>query len=112
MVELEIDSSMKRVEIDDSIFKMAFISDLNDTALDDFHRIADSHKEYYRTNESISVGHSCEGREIVYFDGKIVFEYLILKFNEKYGKIEWIPSQLLKIYALMISVLPGILRLS
>ena len=48
VVELEIDSTMKRNEIDDSLFKIAFMADLNEEVLKEFRKITVTHEEYYR----------------------------------------------------------------
>jgi len=55
VVEQEIDSTIKRNEIDDSLFKIAFMADLNEEVLKEFRKITVTHEEYYRC--SWSVGH-------------------------------------------------------
>jgi hypothetical protein len=47
VIQVEIDSTIKREEIDDSLFKMAFMTEINDEAKGDFWKIMEKHENYY-----------------------------------------------------------------
>lgn len=109
-IELEIDSTIKREEIDDALFKIAFFTEINDKAKDEFKEIILAHKNYYNHNNGVTTGH-CQGiKQMNYFDAKIVFEYLIRNFN-KHQSIPLPILVLINLYSILMGFFLGFIRL-
>ena len=84
IVHLEIEQTMKRLEIDDSLFKLCFMTEINKSAKEDFQKIIDDHKVNYETNKAVTLIHNYnKTREYKYYDGKIIFEYIIKQYNKR-----------------------------
>ena len=84
VVEREIDVSMKRQEIDECLFRINFIAPINRNTEDNFKAIVESHPEYYATHE-IKEYKKCseDGKEIWYYDARLIIEYFIKEFNKR-----------------------------
>lgn len=84
VIQLELDSTMKRIEIDDSLFRIAFMTEINDGVKDEFSEIMKIHKMYYANNEAVTV-YDCkgEGKQIKFYDAKLIFEYIIKEYNKQ-----------------------------
>jgi hypothetical protein len=83
IIHQEIDSSIQRMEIDDSLFKIAFMDEINDGVKSQFWDIMKVHKDYYERIDGIMILKCCTSHKVLkYYDGKIIFEYLIKEYNK------------------------------
>lgn len=95
----EIHHSLVRKEIDDEIFKIAFMGKMGENTTQELKEIYLSHKEEYCKNK---FEERKAGRKVIhYFDSKVVFEFLVKKFNKT--KLKRLKTQLfILIFILMI----------
>jgi len=105
--EQEIAHSMSRLEIDNTMLKIAFITELSDTTLAKFDAIEKAHiKGYFEHLEH-------EGKELIhlkYYDGKLIFEHLLNEFNAQ-GNITVFGILRSVILCLVFTFLPGMIRI-
>lgn len=83
VIQLEIDSTIKRAEIDDALFRVAFMAEINEEAKQEFKNIVADNKEYYKENKVVTLGTTCcTKKRIKYYDAKIIYEFLIKQYNK------------------------------
>lgn len=112
IVEDEIDNSVKRCEIDNSIFRLSFITDVNQE-VENFmiEAIKISNIGYY--DNEIYENRICKQKSIKYYDCKLAFLFLIESFNTKnfrYFKKKYIILGILA--SLFYSTISGLLRMA
>lgn len=111
VVEKEIECTLLRQEIDDTLFKISFINPVSSRARKCFDVIAESHKDYYLSH-NVSECRQCssDGKEIWYFDAKLIFEFLIQEFNKRdTTKKKW-KLMVFVMLSFVYGVSPGIIR--
>jgi hypothetical protein len=84
VVENEISNTMRRQALDDTLFKIAFMTPISKRAEKELEVIKESHPEYY-ADHTLKEYRQCsnEGKEIWYYDAKAIFEFLVKEFNKK-----------------------------
>lgn len=86
VIQLEIDSTLKRAEIDDALFKIAFLADINDESKAELKNIIEANSEYYKFNQAVTFFKTdCTNKPVKYFDAKLIFEFMIREYNKKQG---------------------------
>ena len=111
MVEMEIDATMKRQEIDDQLFRLSFMAPVSKRVEKIFQELKSGHEDYYLDHSMKQTRKATEeGKEIQYYDAKIIFEFLIKEYN-KIDKTFTRPKMLLILFASMLyGISPGIFR--
>ena len=111
VIAIEIDASMKRNEIDDTIFMLSFMSSVRSTTEQKLIEISKKHKQYYETHKTKDFRRCVQsGKEIVYYDAKLIFEYMIREFNANdKTKASW-KLMLIVIFSVSYGLSPGIFR--
>ena len=111
VIEQEIGSTMKRQEIDDTLFRLSFMAPLSKRAEKKFLEIRDNHKEYYKTN-TMTEFRKCadDGKEIWYYDAKVIFEFLITEFNKRDNTFTKWKFVIFFVLSLVYGISPGIFR--
>jgi hypothetical protein len=111
VVETEIECTLLRQEIDDTLFKISFINPISEKTKEKFERIALNHKDYYANNSYSDYRKYAEkGKEIWYYDAKIVFEYLILEFNKTDTTKSFWKGAIYFLLSAVYGLCPGIIR--
>ena len=103
----EISYALKRLEIDISTLKISFFVPLNKQVEDEFNTICEQRNDFdliYRENPMFR-----DGKKVRYYDGRVVFEYLVKQFN-KMRVLSWWYLLLLGSLSLLYGVTPGIFR--
>lgn len=87
VIALELKNTMKRLEIDDALFKLAFLADINEITLKDMAQIVvnnEKHKnggiELVTTNQTLNIQ-----KHLKYYDGKVILEFIIRQYNKNQG---------------------------
>lgn len=107
-VKAEIESALKRREIDDILFKVAFMTKLSKEAETSYQELKKKRNTYNKIE--IHQGRNAKKR-IEYYDSKLIFEYLVKKFNKKYLLGLRIKMGLfILMMAFLYGFLPGIIR--
>ncbi len=102
---------MKRQGLDDTIFKMAFMTPISKRVEKEFEIIRDSHTDYY-LNNTMKEYRKCSdvGKEIWYYDSKIVFEFLIKEFNKQDKTFNKVKLMIFIVLSFAYGISPGIFR--
>ena len=114
-IELEIDSTMKRNQIDNPLFKLNFLAKISKTKKLEIKQIISQHLGNSYTEagpiyRSVGGG-GARGRVLVYHDAKILFEFLVKKFNEKsQKKTKKMMTLTFLVFAPAFCFLPGYIR--
>lgn len=105
----EIHSSLSRREIDEVLFKINFMSDLAPEVLESYNKIKEERNTF---TDEIGKKYKDSKRNIEYYEGKILFEFLVRAFNKNYAKK--IKIKLVVFVTLMVIIYdigPGMIRL-
>lgn len=108
LVKLEIENSSRRIELDESLFYIAFMVEPEaklKQKLDDIRERLFNDDDYPMYKQEVK-----EGKTILYYQGKVIFAYLLLHYNEKnpFRVVLFLISIFITV---AISMFPGILRL-
>jgi hypothetical protein len=102
---------MKRQEIDDTLFRLSFMAPLSKRAEKKFLEIRDNHKEYYAKNTMTEFRKCAEdGKEIWYYDAKVIFEFLITEFNKRDRTFTRTKLFIFIFLSMVYGISPGIFR--
>jgi hypothetical protein len=111
VMEMEISATMKRQEIDDTLFKISFLAPISKTADEAFKKIEESHTEYYSSRPAREFRKCAEdGKDIWYYDGKLIFEYYVQVFNKTDKTFTKIKLLIYVILSWGYGLSPGIIR--
>jgi len=106
IISAEIDSSLQRLDIDETMLKLTFIHRLSKVTIDDFEVIMKRHDKGHFDN--VSVNQFIE-KDLLFYDGKLIIEHLIHYFNRKNNlKISSMVNSV--VICLILALLPGIIR--
>ena len=108
IMTLEIDSTFKRQEIDDPRFKIAFLTEISEKLKNELMEILSSHPGDYCQGKNKQ--RKCVRKMIMYFDAKILFEYLLTTFNKKYSNPGFLVSLYTNSNVLLLTFAPNIIR--
>lgn len=111
VVEKEIECTLLRQEIDDTLFKISFINPISQRAEKCFDKIVESHSDYYKSHSKTECRQcSADGKEIWYYDAKLVFEFLIQEFNKRDTTKKFWKLLVFATLSYLYGVSPGIIR--
>ena len=111
IIEQETYSTMKRQEIDDTIFKICFLEPISKEADEEFLAIAETHKDYYSTCPARELKKCTQnGKEYWYYDGKIIFEYFVRAFNKNDKTLTKSKFYMFMLICFGYGMSPGIIR--
>lgn len=82
IVKTEIENALKRREIDDVLFKIAFMADISIEAQEEYEKLRKLRTTY---NKIEITGAKNAKKRIEYYDSKLIFEYMVNIFNRKYS---------------------------
>lgn len=105
IIDQEIDSAMKRNEIDDSIFKISFFSELSKEKLKKIEELNDGHDEL----DPAYISYKKNKLNRNYYDSKLIFEYLTREYNKKISIKK--PIFITAIFAILWTLIPGFVNL-
>lgn len=84
VIALELKNTMKRLEIDDALFKLAFLVDINETTLKAMSEIVVNNEKFKNggielvsTNQTLNLQ-----KHLKYYDGKVILEFIIREYNK------------------------------
>jgi hypothetical protein len=102
---------MKRQELDDTLFKLSFMAPVGKKAEAEFLKLKEGHKEYYKSNVMKEFRKCSEdGKEIWYYDAKIIFEFLIKEFNKNDNTMTGWKLLIIVVLSNVYGLSPGIFR--
>jgi len=108
LCEDEIDNAMKRLEIDNTMFKIAFITDISRKTIQRFKDIPKNYSPGFFENLTLD---NRDKSQTIYYDGKLVFAFLLEEFNERYN-IKAFSILRAGLICLGFSIAPGIIRVA
>lgn len=112
IVETEIDNALKRKEIDDSIFRLGFMTNLNGNTEKRLFELSMKFNKIKMLNFEDYQCRECSKKTIIYYDSKLIFRFLIEEFNSKCMTLRRRKYIVSIIAAIFYSSIAGILRVT